>query len=118
MAAAAVMSDGGAAMAAEQQSLASRRPVIRGLYDIRDNDVDEDVDNSMFREVPGGLLRFDTKEQCKAFMLKHCRTGSNPEFPFLQHMFTMLVTWGQVEKYLLGKVRERRQQQQQQSRLR
>eukprot|EP00611_Tribonema_gayanum_P020467 TRINITY_DN3738_c0_g4_i2.p1 TRINITY_DN3738_c0_g4~~TRINITY_DN3738_c0_g4_i2.p1 ORF type:complete len:731 (-),score=261.28 TRINITY_DN3738_c0_g4_i2:127-2268(-) len=88
----------------EVEAPAPQRAVLRGLYDFTDDEVDEDVDNSIFKEVPGGLLRFDTKAECKAFMLKHCTVGSNPDYPHLQHMFTMLVSWHQIEKYLLSKI--------------
>jgi hypothetical protein len=81
-----------------------KRTCIRGLYDTTDDNVAPEVDNSMFKEVPHRMLRFSTKADCKAFMLKHCKVGSNPQFPYLQHMFTLLVTWEQVQTYLLDKV--------------
>eukprot|EP00953_Heterococcus_sp_UTEX-ZZ885_P037204 19129-Heterococcus_DN1.PRE.1 len=81
-----------------------KRTCIRGLYDTTDDNVAPEVDNSMFKEVPNRMLRFSTKADCKAFMLKHCKVGSNPQFPYLQHMFTLLVTWEQVQTYLLDKV--------------
>jgi hypothetical protein len=82
----------------------SKRTCIRGLYDTTDDGVAPEVDSSMFKEVPNRMLHFSTKADCKAFMLKHCKVGSNPQFPYLQHMFTLLATWEQVQTYLLDKV--------------
>lgn len=78
---------------------------LRGLYDITDDEIEPGlVDNSIFRSSAGHFLRFASKEECREFILKFCTTGSNPEYPWLQHIFTMLVSWDQVERFLLDKV--------------
>ncbi|ETV93176.1 hypothetical protein H310_12782 [Aphanomyces invadans] len=49
----------------------------------------------------GGVPKFATKGECEEFVQKHCAPGSNPDFRNLQHIFTMLVTWRQIEDILL-----------------
>ena len=67
-----------------------------------------------------GIPKFKTKEEASEFMKEHAYTtsdrkpewqwkrGSNPEpgFEHMNHMFTMLVEWSQIEKYLLPKLDE------------
>lgn len=73
----------------DQQRL---RPLIRGIYAFEDEETPE------WRDVVlnGGIPKFDTKEQCEDFLRRYCSRGSNPEFPYLQHIFTMLVDEKQV----------------------
>lgn len=47
------------------------------------------------------LCRFETQEECLEFMRRNVPVPSNPEEPHLNHCITMLVTWSQVERYLL-----------------
>ncbi|EQC28953.1 hypothetical protein SDRG_13290 [Saprolegnia diclina VS20] len=49
----------------------------------------------------GGVPKFGTKAECEEFVKAQCAPGSNPDFPNLQHIFTMLVTWNQIRDILL-----------------
>ncbi|CAM9647333.1 unnamed protein product, partial [Hapterophycus canaliculatus] len=80
-------------------------PCLRGLFDKDDDSVHPLVNNSIFKACPDGM-RFDTKEDCKRFVREHCREGSNPDYPWMQQIFTTLVTWRQLEQYLFPRLRD------------
>jgi len=63
-------------------------------------------------KFPNGVPRFDTKEEALDFMKEYNKYngGSNPEMPHLQHIFTMLVGWKQIKKYLLPALETARQE--------
>lgn len=44
-------------------------------------------------------------QECKWFVREHCREGSNPDYPWMQQIFTTLVTWRQLEQYLFPRLR-------------
>lgn len=44
-------------------------------------------------------------QECKRFVREHCREGSNPDYPWMQQIFTTLVTWRQLEQYLFPRLR-------------
>ncbi len=70
---------------------------LRGIYESNDDGVEPGmVDLEFFNDGTDGMLRFRTKDECIRFMKKHCRRSSNPDFPWLQQIFTTLVTWDQV----------------------
>lgn len=46
-----------------------------------------------------------TAQECKRFVREHCREGSNPDYPWMQQIFTTLVTWRQLEQYLFPRLR-------------
>eukprot|EP00903_Cladosiphon_okamuranus_P011737 g11035.t1 len=77
---------------------------LRGLFDKDDDSVHPLVNNAIFKACPAGM-RFDTKEECKQFVREHCREGSNPDYPWMQQIFTTLVTWRQLEQYLFPRLR-------------
>ncbi|CAN0152181.1 unnamed protein product [Discosporangium mesarthrocarpum] len=77
---------------------------LRGLYDKDDDDAHPLVDNTIFKLCPEGM-RFDTKEECKKFVEEQCLVGSNPDYPWMQQIFTTLVTWSQLEQYLFPRLR-------------
>ena len=72
------------------------------------------------------LVRFDTKQEATEFTKLHCRIGSNGthfkiytiallyffpfrlivDFPELQHSITTLISWLQIQKYLIPKILE------------
>eukprot|EP00904_Undaria_pinnatifida_P007460 jgi/Undpi1/3844/HiC_scaffold_16.g07213.m1 len=64
---------------------------LRGLFDKDDDDAHPLVDNSIFMACPAGM-RFNTKEECKQFVREHCRVGSNPDYGWMQQIFTTLVS--------------------------
>lgn len=45
-------------------------------------------------------------QECKRFVREHCREGSNPDYPWMQQIFTTLVTWRQLEQYLFPRLRD------------
>ena len=80
-------------------SVSGSEPVLRGIFAAEEETLDT------FRN---GVPTFHSKAACKAWMEKHCARGSNPEFPHLQHIFTHLVDWGQISRYLLPKMEAQR----------
>lgn len=60
--------------------------------------------SSLSHRVPGrpALLHQD----CKRFVREHCQEGSNPDYPWMQQIFTTLVTWSQLEQYLFPRLRD------------
>ncbi|CAN0457802.1 unnamed protein product, partial [Laminaria digitata] len=44
--------------------------------------------------------------ECKQFVREHCRVGSNPDYGWMQQIFTTLVTWRQLEQYLFPRLRD------------
>eukprot|EP01084_Bolivina_argentea_P152993 266760_1 len=78
---------------------------LRGIYESNDDGAAPGmIDLDLFKDGTDGMLRFRTKDECTRFMKKHCRRGSNPDFQWLQQIFTTLVTWDQVQKYLVSKI--------------
>ena len=63
-------------------------------------------------KFPNGVPRFDSKQEALDFMKEYNQHhgGSNPDNPHLQHIFTTLVGWGQIEKYLLPALEKARQE--------
>ena len=61
---------------------------------------------------PNGVPRFESKVECLEFMQDYNKYhgGSNPEYPHLQHIFTMLISWDQVEKILLPNMEKARKE--------
>ncbi|CAM9228787.1 unnamed protein product [Ectocarpus fasciculatus] len=78
---------------------------LRGMFDKDDDSVHPLVNNSIFKACPAGM-RFETKEDCKRFVREHCQEGSNPDYPWMQQIFTTLVTWSQLEQYLFPRLRD------------
>lgn len=59
---------------------------------------------------PNGVPRFESKQECIDFMEEYntYNGGSNPDLPHLMHIFTMLVSWEQIEKFLIPNIRKAR----------
>jgi len=71
----------------------------RGIYAL------EDEEAPWLKE----RLVFPTKAACLAWMEKHVEDKahpSNPVVPHLNHIFTFLTSWGEVEEFLLKKIDE------------
>jgi hypothetical protein len=75
-------------------------PEIRGLFGPKGDSLNWLDAVSKF---PNGVPRFQTKQEAIDFMQEYntYHGGSNPDYPHLQHIFTMLIGWEQIEKYLL-----------------
>lgn len=57
-------------------------------------------------EFSNGIPKFTNREDAIKFMQQNCLNGSNPSDPTLMHSITTLVSWSQIEIYLLPKMRE------------
>mmetsp|Transcript_9303 Transcript_9303/g.25725 ORF Transcript_9303/g.25725 Transcript_9303/m.25725 type:complete len:699 (-) Transcript_9303:101-2197(-) len=75
-------------------------PEIRGLFGNK-GDADNWLDAT--GHFPNGVPRFESKAECLEFAHQYLKynAGSNPDYPHLQHIFTMLISWDQIEKFLL-----------------
>lgn len=84
-------------------------PELRGIFGPKGDSPDWLDEVSRF---PNSVPRFESKQQALDFM-KHYNKyhgGSNPDFPHLQHIFTMLVGWKQIEKFLLPAIEKARKE--------
>jgi hypothetical protein len=63
-------------------------------------------------KFPNGVPRFESKDECLEFMREYVKNhgGSNPEFAHLQHIFTTLITWDQIERILLPAIHKARKE--------
>lgn len=61
---------------------------------------------------PNQVPRFESKDDCLQFMREYVRHhgGSNPEFAHLQHIFTTLITWDQMERILIPAIAKARKE--------
>jgi len=84
-------------------------PEFRGIFGER-GDSKEWLD--AVAKFPNGVPRFDSKDECLQFMKEYVRShgGSNPQFPHLQHIFTTLITWDQIEDILLPAIEKVRKE--------
>ena len=57
-------------------------------------------------KFPNGVPRFKTKAEALEFQISYNKInpGSNPDDPTLKHIFTMLTSWDEIEKYLLPEI--------------
>mmetsp|Transcript_12624 Transcript_12624/g.25747 ORF Transcript_12624/g.25747 Transcript_12624/m.25747 type:complete len:673 (-) Transcript_12624:51-2069(-) len=62
------------------------------------------------RGFKNGVPRFQSKAEAEHFMKAYntAGVGSNPSDPTLKHIFTMLTSWDQIEKYLLPAIEKAR----------
>ncbi|CAI5736565.1 unnamed protein product [Peronospora destructor] len=81
------------------------RPMLRGIFAFEDEENPE-WRRVVMSETSGGVPKFATKAECEDFIRKHCWRGSNPDFPKLQHVFSMLVDWQQITDILIPKIKE------------
>lgn len=81
------------------------RPMLRGIFAFEDEETPE-WRRVVMSETSGGVPKFATKAECEDFIRKHCWRGSNPDFPKLQHVFSMLVDWQQINEILIPKIQE------------
>ena len=64
------------------------------------------------KDFPNKVPRFEKKDDCLQFMREYVRHhgGSNPEFGHLQHIFTTLITWDQMERILIPAIAKARKE--------
>ena len=62
---------------------------------------------------PNGVPRFESKEKCLDFMIEYNKYhgGSNPNHPHLMHIFTLLISWQEIETILLPNIAKARKEQ-------
>lgn len=84
-------------------------PEIRGMLGPKGDSMNWQDAVSAF---PNGVPRFDSRADCLKFMQDYntYNGGSNPEHPHMMHIFTMLISWHQIEKYLLPNIEKARQE--------
>ena len=82
-------------------------PEIRGMLGPKGDSMNWQDAISGF---PNGVPRFESRADCLKFMEDYntYNGGSNPEHPHLMHIFTMLISWHQIEKYLLPNITKAR----------
>ena len=79
------------------------RPGFRGVFHSSE---DPKYWREAMDEFPNRVPRFTNKEDTIKFTKTYCQIGSNPEELHLRQSITTMTTWGQIEKYLLPKIRE------------
>jgi hypothetical protein len=82
-------------------------PEIRGMFGDKGDSANWLDEVGKF---PNGVPRFESKAECLEFM-EHYNTyhgGSNPELPQLMHIFTMLISWKQIETILIPNIEKAR----------
>lgn len=84
-------------------------PEIRGLFGPKGDSLNWLDATSQF---PNGVPRFHSKQECLDFMVEYntYNGGSNPQYPQLMHIFTLLITWDQVENILLPNIEKARKE--------
>jgi Glycosyl transferase family 90 len=85
------------------------KPEFRGIFGPKGDSQDWLDAVSKF---PNGVPRFNTKQEAIEFMTEYntYHGGSNPEYPHLMHIFTMLVSWEQIETILLPAIEKARKE--------
>ena len=85
----------------------SAPPETRGLFGRKGDSLNWLDAVSTF---PNGVPRFQSKDEAIEFMKEYNmhNGGSNPDYPHLQHIFTMLIGWEQVETMLLPSIEKAR----------
>ena len=84
-------------------------PEIRGMFGPK-GDSENWLDATS--RFPNGVPRFESRAEALEFMENYVKYngGSNPDYPHMQHIFTMLITWEQIEKYLLPNIEKARKE--------
>ncbi len=74
----------------------------RGIYRWED---EEHVGwKAALAQFPYKVPSFATKAEAVEFIKAHCRVGSNRDHRLYQHIFTLLTSWEQLNKYLVVKI--------------
>ena len=82
---------------------------IRGMFGKHGDSANWMDEMSKF---PNGVPRFESREKCVEFMKWYNETfgGSNPQYPNLMHIFTMLISWKQIETILIPNMEKARKE--------
>jgi hypothetical protein len=94
----------------KQQVQAFLTPEIRGLLGVHGDSISW---LNCVSKFPNGVPRFTSKNDCLSFMKEYNTNhgGSNPQYPHLQHIFTLIVGWEQITSILLPAIEKARQEQ-------
>ncbi|CAB9505004.1 KDEL motif-containing protein 2 [Seminavis robusta] len=84
-------------------------PEFRGIFGPK-GDSEEWLEATS--KFPNGVPRFNSKQEAIDFMTEYNthHGGSNPDYPHLMHIFTMLVSWEQIETILLPNIEKARKE--------
>lgn len=95
------MASGLSVRAAALERSARALPTIRGIYAAEDEP--DQAWKSAMEAFPNRVPRFNTKEACEQWMEVWVGRPTNPcpGYHHMQHCFTTLVNWAQVEEFLL-----------------
>lgn len=76
---------------------------IRGIYEWNS---DEDVPAwiNALSAFPFRVPCFSSRREAIAWIRRFCITGSNPDRPHFKHIFTLVTTWDQVDRYILKRL--------------
>lgn len=84
-----------------------RNPKLRGIFTESD---DPNYWIDAIKEFPNKIPRFDNKQDAINFTKQYCQSGSNPDAIHMQQSISTLISWNQIETYLLPKMRIHHQQ--------
>ena len=87
----------------------SAPPEIRGMFGKHGDSANWLDETNRF---PNGVPRFESRQDCVDFMTYYNETfgGSNPDHPQLMHIFSMLISWQQIEDILLPAMEKARKE--------
>jgi hypothetical protein len=82
---------------------------LRGLFGAKGDSANWLEATSRF---PNGVPRFESKRECVEWVSEYLtyHGGSNPDHPHLQHIFTMLIGWDQIESILIPAMEKARRE--------
>lgn len=81
----------------------SQRSRFRNAFSIEEEDPQWQTAVSQF---PNSVPRFESKDEAIEFCKQHCTIGSNPDVPHLLHSVTTLITWAQITKHLIPRIKK------------
>ena len=84
-------------------------PELRGLFGPNGDSLNWLDATAKF---PNGVPRFEKRDECLEFMKSYnmYHGGSNPDVPHLRHIFTTLINWNQIERFLLPAMEKARKE--------
>jgi hypothetical protein len=85
----------------------NERPKFRNAFSFEE---EAPVWKEALNEFPNKVPRFETKDEAMEFTRAHCRVGSNPDTPHLLHSVTTLISWEQIVKHLIPRIKKYNEQ--------
>jgi hypothetical protein len=87
--------------------MSNERPKFRNAFSFEE---EAPVWKEALNEFPNKVPRFETKDEAMEFTRAHCRVGSNPDTPHLLHSVTTLISWEQIVKHLIPRIKKYNEQ--------